>query len=635
LNITVTPLTGQPDIYVAKEPDDGHHLTKEDLTWAAFADNDYQIIISHWDPESSPGYYYIGINNDCSGSNSAEARYTLSVLSFFDDDDDIIKHPNLAMKKYVAAYNYDFYKFCVPECSDVKVTLHNCVDKKKCPDTYAWQEMIVSRTDQLPITGDYSWKLASISRRFVWINATNPAARDHNEYLTGAFYLSVYGYSDAPGTEYEAHNILNQYNVTVELFPRQSSQCDVANLVLPEETDEFVDAQSGKVKNYITLQSGVSNPGFIEYNGNEYTSNYYYRIAVPDPCYEVNVFCETNSPNLVYASAQLAVGKYPTLLPTFDNINWFDYDYNPNNVTISAWDPEFDGGKNCGKRKDGVCWIYIGVIAWVDSSAASAAGQPKGQVTFTLTATLKRTHKIFNVPQIKQTVQANGVRQYGFCITDDRSVMAELLSYTEACTNPQTYTDLEMVISRTNANAGIRDYTWRVGHSDAVGGRKQIELPSDNGGTRPGAYFLNVLGWCQSDTSVACTANACTCAPCSHVSSSPYSLLVNWTSTSPLATYDADLRKYVTTVTTPPNPNTCSAQCKAPTAAPTASPVSKLSEGEIAAAVIMSLVGAALICVGSYYMYMRCNKTPYAAASAHGDDKAVQEETSVELNSRA
>lgn len=102
----------------------------------------------------------------------------------------------------------------------------------------------------------------------------------HNEYLIGAFYFSVHRHSDAPGTEYEAHNILNQYNVTVELFPREESLCEVANLVLPEESDQYVDPLSGEVRNYITLQSGVSNPGFIEYNGNEYTTSpYYYRIA--------------------------------------------------------------------------------------------------------------------------------------------------------------------------------------------------------------------------------------------------------------------------------------------------------------------------------------------------------------------
>lgn len=74
-----------------------------------------------------------------------------------------------------------------------------------------------------------------------------------------------------------------------------------------------------------------------------------------------------------------------------------------------------------------------------------------------------------------------------------------------------------------------------------------------------------------------------------------------------------------------------------PTAAPTAAPVgmSKISDGEIAAAVIMSVVGSALICIGSYYLYTRCKKTPYAAPSAHGEDNVVHEETSVELNSRA
>lgn len=64
-----------------------------------------------------------------------------------------------------------------------------------------------------------------------------------------------------------------------------------------------------------------------------------------------------------------------------------------------------------GQSKVYMCSLYI---------MYTLIGDSKGQVTFTLTASLKRSHKIFNVPQIKQTVEANGVRQYGFCITDER-----------------------------------------------------------------------------------------------------------------------------------------------------------------------------------------------------------------------
>ena len=79
----VVPRSGEPDIYVSKaDLDQDPHPTKNKLTWAAYADGDYNLTISHWDPESSPGWYYIGIYDDCS-KQSQTASYSIRAYTRF------------------------------------------------------------------------------------------------------------------------------------------------------------------------------------------------------------------------------------------------------------------------------------------------------------------------------------------------------------------------------------------------------------------------------------------------------------------------------------------------------------------------------------------------------------------------
>ena len=68
------------------------------------------------------------------------------------------------------------------------------------------------------------YKLAQIERRFVLVNHTDPSGRDHNGYMTGSYYVGVYGWCtpdefvtnkqfDGP-CSYAANT---HFNVTVEL----------------------------------------------------------------------------------------------------------------------------------------------------------------------------------------------------------------------------------------------------------------------------------------------------------------------------------------------------------------------------------------------------------------------------------
>jgi hypothetical protein len=105
LNITVIPVSGEPDIYVSKKES---YPSKEMLSWAAFAQGVYTLTISHWDPESSPGYYYIGVYADCS-QTSKNAKYyiqasTASVST--QDDTDIYLHKEVSLNQKLSAKGY-------------------------------------------------------------------------------------------------------------------------------------------------------------------------------------------------------------------------------------------------------------------------------------------------------------------------------------------------------------------------------------------------------------------------------------------------------------------------------------------------------------------------------------------------
>jgi hypothetical protein len=105
LNITVIPLSGEPDIYVSKND---RYPTKEKLSWAAFAEGVYTLIISHWDAESSPGYYYIGVYADCS-QTARNAMYYIQAReasASIEDDTDIFLNKKYSLNQKLSAKGY-------------------------------------------------------------------------------------------------------------------------------------------------------------------------------------------------------------------------------------------------------------------------------------------------------------------------------------------------------------------------------------------------------------------------------------------------------------------------------------------------------------------------------------------------
>lgn len=190
LLIELMVASGQPEIYVSKVLT---NPTKRDLTWSVV--DGTSITISHWDPETSPGTYYIGVYDNCiSQSNPASFQIRTSNTTSEEDLNGIYLHPQAGKNQLVKEEGYMYYKFCIDKCADVRVDLFNCMVDAECPKAYSYPELLVSRTVEYPTIYDYSYKLASVTRRHVTVFKNDSAGRDHNGFITGTYYVGVYGW---------------------------------------------------------------------------------------------------------------------------------------------------------------------------------------------------------------------------------------------------------------------------------------------------------------------------------------------------------------------------------------------------------------------------------------------------------
>jgi len=224
-----------------------------------------------------------------------------------------------------------------------------------------------------------------------------------------------------------------------------------------------------------------------------------------------------------YFSAETAIAKWPITTPDIYSKGWSGYSSFNQNYTIDAWDPAFDGGNTCGSDKKQPCYYYITVFPY-DATYGNL-----DDITYTITVTLKPQKRIFGTPQLNQIVGANAVNSYKFCVnpttTPDANAQVQLFEYTDACQCPDTYSDLEMVVSSSMPGAGIDDNVWRVGYGNKPSsGLSTINLLASDTDTRVGTYYLNVIGHC---TASADCHNECKCAPCTNLPSSPYAVSVS------------------------------------------------------------------------------------------------------------
>lgn len=323
----------------------------------------------------------------------------------------------------------------------------------------------------------------------------------------------------------------------------------------------------------------------------------YYKISVPDPCTDIRVYLNTTS-HSDSSSAEVAIGKYPNFYPTFDNLEFTSYEYSPQNFTISAYDPSFDGGSNCGPNKNSVCELYIGVFGYCPDPSVKS-------LSFELTVTLAPTDNALNQLFDQQYVGANGQRSYQFCEPKSAANIYAILSTNrDACGCPYNYTNLQMSISRTNVDATLNDRVWRL--DDSVSAHTVNLLASDPF-ARPGSYYLNVYGQCTEDSECD---ERCTCAPCSHLAA-PYGLFVT-DSASPAAKNNGS--QYDTCAT---NPALSSKQlphytCESLDSCPTEeSDAKKLSGGAVAGIVIAFFLIVGLLFAFFYFAFWSTSRPKY------------------------
>jgi len=288
------------------------------------------------------------------------------------------------------------FKFCVPECADIIVTLQNCMSFDECGDTYSYPDLFLSRTEVIPKKNDYSFKLATTSRRYIFVNHTDPSARDPNGYLVGSYYVSVYGWCTPDEYAYDlkvdgpcSYADKTLFNVTVDIIPRSGNEsCPDNELVYNTLPSAMIEGE---------LESGVAVTGTI--GCNEYQ---YYTMNVPSACSSLNIWVGDSS-NSATTVPELAISQWPNLRPTFDNMAWIAYEWMENNVTISTFDPNFFGGKRCGKHKNETCIAVIGVLGYCVYPNGTEPFQ------FTLKATISPAHKmIYGEPKVHNGVSANG-----------------------------------------------------------------------------------------------------------------------------------------------------------------------------------------------------------------------------------
>ena len=203
-----------------------------------------------------------------------------------------------------------------------------------------------------------------------------------------------------------------------------------------------------------------------------------------DPCTDLEIFVG-NSSSVKY-SPQLAIGKWPNLAPTLLNgIQWTNYGLYEQNFTISAWDPNFDGGYVCGPNKNEICTYVIGVTAWCDNTTITK--NVDQSIPYTLIVNAKPAHAIFNVPQVKKQVGEGQTDKYKFCVREKTLTTAELMTWESSVQCPNSYANLQMVISNTNPNANINDIVWRIDNSSL---ENTIYLFANESGARVGSCKL-------------------------------------------------------------------------------------------------------------------------------------------------
>lgn len=156
LVLELTVQIGMPDIYVSRT---NPYPTKYDLTWSAFSADRYFLTIYRNDSMASPGYYYISIYGDCSSDDEPpiyQMRVSPSITPPVSEYNiDILGFPEISTNQSINAKAFSFFEFCLPYCANVNIKIKSCRDKARCPTSYFFPELFVSRNPSTSSLEDF------------------------------------------------------------------------------------------------------------------------------------------------------------------------------------------------------------------------------------------------------------------------------------------------------------------------------------------------------------------------------------------------------------------------------------------------------------------------------------------------
>ncbi|XP_022080956.1 uncharacterized protein LOC110973990 [Acanthaster planci] len=191
LRVRIQATQGEPNLYISRGNE--KFPTDNSLTWTSYNWGSEDLTVLSWDPEFEVGPFYVGVHAYCGsdvGTGDTPSKFTIiaeSVPTNHPHDEITVNSPIIDGR--VDAEGYNYYRFCLPrKCADVEVKLENCLSGADCPDSYGYPELLVSRSIVRPTVKDHSWKLATVTRRSVYLRHDDPDVQP------GHHYVGVYGW---------------------------------------------------------------------------------------------------------------------------------------------------------------------------------------------------------------------------------------------------------------------------------------------------------------------------------------------------------------------------------------------------------------------------------------------------------
>ncbi|XP_022081188.1 uncharacterized protein LOC110974122 [Acanthaster planci] len=493
LRVMVTKIEGEPDVYIGR----GNNMfpTDNTLAWSSYEWGSENLTVSSWDPEFEVGTFYIGVHAYCgidvhTGNTSSKVKVLAESLATSHMHPEITAGSPIRDGR-VDAQGYNYYRFCLPhKCANVEVKLENCLSGADCPDSYGYPELLVSRSIVRPSINDHSWKLATVTRRSVYLRHDDPDVKP------GHYFVGVYGWctpdencpdkSTCGPCEYVANMA---YSVSIIMT-------DVADC---NPNPEKRNALSVEGQKHVPLTLNVES-GLYEVPCGEFR---YFSVEVTDPCKDLRVRIQA-----IQGEPDLYISRGNDKFPTDKSLTWTSYNWGSEDLTVSSWDPEFEVGP-----------FYIGVHAYCGSDVGTGHTPSKFTILAESVPTSHPHDEItVNSPIRDGRVVAQGYNYYRFCLPQKcANVEVKLENCLSGADCPDSYGYPELLVSRSIVQPSINDHSWKL----ASIYRRSVYLRHDDPDVKPGHYYVGVYGWCTPDEHCP---DKNSCGPCEYVPNMTYNV---------------------------------------------------------------------------------------------------------------